>query len=138
MAIVNQWGKSAVDATRKNALPPYLDSVFSEGLGSGVTIVTVTLDSSNWAMVNLSSNTKAAFRKWYDFGLDSKGKPILVDDGSVIKQLYTDNAAAIHYGVKVVSAAGTSVLFQTGSVSTSINAAMSPSTDIKIVLEVIN
>lgn len=28
MAIVNQWGKSAVDATRKNALPPYLDAAF--------------------------------------------------------------------------------------------------------------
>ena len=28
MAIINQWGKSAVDATRKNALPPYLDAAF--------------------------------------------------------------------------------------------------------------
>ena len=29
MAIINQWGKSAVDATRKNALPPYIDNVTS-------------------------------------------------------------------------------------------------------------
>ena len=58
MAVENQYGKSAVDATRRNALPPYLDQVFENGLGTDIVIKTVTLYYTQWNL-NVSDN------KWY-------------------------------------------------------------------------
>ena len=58
MAIENKYGKSAVDATRKNALPPYLDLVFEDGFadGRGVIIKTVNLLFGEWTINTTDNN----------------------------------------------------------------------------------
>lgn len=49
-SLENKYGKSAVDATRRNALPPYLDTLFEGGIGGGAGVEThsITLSTSNW------------------------------------------------------------------------------------------
>lgn len=55
MALENKYGKSAVDATRRNALPPYLDELFQGGIGgAGVETHNITLTTSGWS--NLQQN----------------------------------------------------------------------------------
>ena len=47
MPIENSWGKSAVDATRKNALPPYLDTLI-DYMESRIYTVTLATGTSKW------------------------------------------------------------------------------------------
>lgn len=56
-SLENKYGKSAVDATRRNALPPYLDTLFEGGIGGGggVETYSVTLQSWDWDS-NLQQN----------------------------------------------------------------------------------
>lgn len=55
-SLENKYGKSAVDATRRNALPPYLDTLFEGGIGGGAGVEThsITLTTANWS--NLQQN----------------------------------------------------------------------------------
>lgn len=54
-SLENKYGKSAVDATRRNALPPYLDTLFEGGIGgAGVETHSITLTAANWS--NLQQN----------------------------------------------------------------------------------
>lgn len=50
MAFENKFGKSAVDAARNNALPPYLDILFREGGAGGADIEVLEFDlyAINW------------------------------------------------------------------------------------------
>ena len=50
MAFENKFGKSAVDAARNNALPPYLDILFREGGAGGADIEVLEFDLyvTNW------------------------------------------------------------------------------------------
>lgn len=55
MALENKYGKSAVDATRRNALPPYLDELFAGGIGgAGVETHDITLTTSGWSNLQQS------------------------------------------------------------------------------------
>lgn len=56
-SLENKYGKSAVDATRRNALPPYLDTLFEGGIGGGAGVEThsVTLQPWDWDS-NLQQN----------------------------------------------------------------------------------
>ena len=52
-SLENKYGKSAVDATRRNALPPYLDTLFEGGIGGsdfgGVEMHGVDLAANAWS-----------------------------------------------------------------------------------------
>lgn len=105
MPISNQWGNSAVDATRKNALPPYLDEVFENGLGSGVRVQDITLPSGNW-----TSTT-------YNFGVDEQGKYIVPETATVI-QLPIRNEESVYKSVEISGITSTGgVTFTASSVS---------------------
>lgn len=55
MALENKYGKSAVDATRRNALPPYLDELFAGGIGgAGVETHDITLTTGGWSNLQQS------------------------------------------------------------------------------------
>lgn len=55
MPIENSWGKSAVDATRKNALPPYLDAL-ADYMGLQIYNVTLSTGTTNWKAVTGESD----------------------------------------------------------------------------------
>lgn len=46
----NRYGKSAVDATRRNALPFYLDELLASGLGEDISIISVPLPADKWSV----------------------------------------------------------------------------------------
>ena len=47
----NQYGKSAVDATRRNTLPLYLDQLFKGGVSS-TSVFEVVLPADEWVLEN--------------------------------------------------------------------------------------
>lgn len=46
----NRYGKSAVDATRRNALPFYLDELLANGLGEDISVISVRLLADEWSI----------------------------------------------------------------------------------------
>ena len=46
----NRYGKTAVDATRRNALPFYLDALFENGLGEDISVFAVRLLAEEWPL----------------------------------------------------------------------------------------
>lgn len=82
MPIENSWGKSAVDATRKNALPPYLDELFENGLGSGIALFNVTIPAnSTWAT---KTDDGTYYTYDYDAGLNDKNEPLIPSSAYVM------------------------------------------------------
>lgn len=46
--MISKYGKSAVDATRRNTLPLYLDEALTTGLGTKVSAFDVILNKDEW------------------------------------------------------------------------------------------
>ena len=46
----NRYGKSVIDATRRNVLPFYLDALFENGLGEDVSVFGIRLLADEWPL----------------------------------------------------------------------------------------
>ena len=115
MPIENSWGKSAVDATRKNALPPYLDELFENGIGgSGILIYPIDLSGTwtgtaspwtiDWAPDPAQDDKGNYYIAMTDWGLTFPGATIYDSETGVMTSSAYDNAANYYrYGVRLQS-----------------------------------
>lgn len=90
MAFENKFGKSAVDAARNNALPPYLDILFREGGAGGADIEVLEFDlyATNWVQEDSGFSQNVT-------------QESVVSDGSAVILLSAEGAACPASGAGV-------------------------------------
>lgn len=123
MAVENIYGKSAVDATRKNALPPYLDKVFESGVGGGgseVFIINATLELINWTN---STNSLAVEKE-------------ISDDAQVI--VFSQEENQTEYSVAGITCTAGAYDSVTGFTTFSFSCTSTPTIDLKIYMLIIS
>lgn len=128
-SLENKYGKSAVDATRRNALPPYLDTLFEGGIGGGAGVEThnVTLTTANWN--NLQQNVVLTC------GATNASDVICAGDNSTMDADYYLAA----FGVKLTSASVVEGEEEgVNTVTFTFTAASMPTTNISVVIIIVN
>ena len=128
-SLENKYGKSAVDATRRNALPPYLDTLFEGGIGGGAGVEThnVILTTANWN--NLQQNVVLTC------GATNASDVICAGDNSTMDADYYLSA----FGVKLTSASVVEGKEEgANTVTFTFTATSTPTTNINVVIIIVN
>lgn len=128
-SLENKYGKSAVDATRRNALPPYLDTLFEGGIGGGAGVEThsITLTTANWS--NLQQNVVLTC------GATNASDIVCAGDNSTMDADYYLSA----FGVKLTSASVVEGEEEGVNTATfTFTAASMPTTNINVVIVIVN
>lgn len=128
-SLENKYGKSAVDATRRNALPPYLDTLFEGGIGGGAGVEThnVTLTAANWS--NLQQNVVLTC------GATNASDIVCAGDNSTMDADYYLSA----FGVKLTSASVVEGEEEgVNTVTFTFTAESTPTTNINVVIIIVN
>lgn len=128
-SLENKYGKSAVDATRRNALPPYLDTLFEGGIdgGAGIETHNVTLTTANWS--NLQQNVVLTC------GATNASDIVCAGDNSTMDADYYLAA----FGVKLISASVVEGEEEgANTVTFTFTAASTPTTNINVVIIIVN
>lgn len=128
-SLENKYGKSAVDATRRNVLPPYLDTLFEGGIGGGAGVEThsITLTTANWS--NLQQNVVLTC------GATNASDIVCAGDNSTMDADYYLSA----FGVKLTSASVVEGEEEGVNTATfTFTAASMPTTNINVVIVIVN